>query len=276
MSRAVTSTHVSVMTLVVGEAVHEVRLLEDLSAMSDAAASHVTEVGLAAVRAHGRFTICLSGGNSPQRLYTSLAQEPYASRMPWDFVHVFWGDERCVSLDRPDNHFVMASERFPTWVPIPLNHIHRMRGEAADPKDAAREYESDLHSFFGLEKGNFPRFDLVLLGLGEDTHTASLYPGTDGIHERSRLTISHYVPQRSQFRITLTFPVINNAAQVCFLVAGTEKAQALRTVLEADATETVAPARFIKPIQGKIVWFVDRKAASMLCRDDLSPSELRR
>ena len=268
MSRAVTSTHVSVMTLVVGEAVHEVRLLEDLSAMSDAAASHVTEVGLAAVRAHGRFTICLSGGNSPQRLAHVTGPRTGTPLGCHGISSTSSGDERCVSLDRPDNHFVMASERFLTRVPIPLNHIHRMRGEAVIRKMLPVNTRV-ICIVLRPGEGNFPRFDLVLLGLGEDADTASLYPGTDGIHERSRLTISHYVPQRSQFRITLTFPVINNAAQVCFLVAGTEKAQALRTVLEADATETVAPARFIKPIQGKIVWFVDRKAASMLCRDDL-------
>jgi len=264
------------MTLGVSEAVHEVRLFEDLRAMSAAAADHVSQVALDAVRTHGRFAIALSGGNTPRPLYALLAKEPHASRIPWDVVHVFWGDERCVPLDRPDNHYTMASDLFLSKVPIPDANIHRMRGEASDPKDAAREYESELHSFFGPEKADFPRFDLVLLGLGDDGHTASLYPGAEGLKKFSRLVVAHYVPQRSQYRITLTYPVINNARQICFLVVGKEKSQALRSVLRLETAEPMVPAHGIKPIDGKIVWFVDQGAVSLIRGDVDHPFEQRR
>ncbi len=238
------------------------RISEDLDELSDHAAKIFTEAALSAVKRESRFTVCLSGGSTPRRLYGLLAQKQISDQIPWQKVHIFWGDERCVPLGNPDNHFSMTSELLLNHVPIPPENIHPMHGEYQDPEQAAREYESHLTEFFGLEPGEFPSFDLILLGMGDDGHTASLYPGSPGLMENRLMVFAHYIPQRQNHRLTLTFPVINSAHRVVFLVAGAEKAEALRSVLE-DEKGLNRPAMLIDPTNGTVTWLVDRAAAGL-------------
>jgi len=241
----------------------ELRIFKDLLELSVHAAARFVELALDCVKRQGEFTVCLSGGSTPVDTYDLLGREPHRSAIPWGKVHIFWGDERCIPLDRPDNHYTLASELFLRKVRIPKSNIHRMRGEADDPTAAADEYQAMLQSFFKLSPGTYPRFDLILLGMGEDGHTASLYPGTRGLEEQEGLVAGHYVPQRKGFRLTLTLPVLCNAAQVMFMVSGKSKATALRSVLRRP-DEKVLPAQMVRPLNGTLVWLVDEAAAGEL------------
>jgi len=240
----------------------ELRVFPNLEELSDHAANLFVRNAQKAVKTESRFTVCLSGGSTPRRLYALLAQHPVRDQVPWQQVHIFWGDERCVPLSSPDNHFAMTSELLLNKVPIPADNIHRMRGESPDPETAAKEYEAELSRFFRLGPSEFPCFDLIFLGMGDDGHTASLYPGTPALQERERLVVAQYVPQRENYRLTLTFPVINSARRVVFLVAGAEKANALHHVLEGNAGFD-RPASLVKLSRGNVVWLVDRLAANI-------------
>jgi 6-phosphogluconolactonase len=242
----------------------EIQVFPDPSAMSLHAAGLIAELAGRPVDREGRFTLCLSGGSTPRETYALLAAPQLADEIPWPGVHIFWGDERCIPLERPDNHFTMTSDLLFSKVPIPAENIHRMRGEADDPEEAARDYELELIRFFGLKRGEIPRFDLVLLGMGEDGHCASLYPGTAGLAERGDLVVAHYVPQREGHRLTLTLRVLNNARQIIFLVTGESKAEALKAVLDGENDEADLPAGRVRPRKGKVRWLVDRAAAGLL------------
>jgi len=239
---------------------------ENLGDLSREAATRFADLAREAVQDRGRFTVALSGGSTPRRTYSLLAEEPIRSKAPWEKIHIFWGDERCVPLERPDNHFTMTSELLLSKIPIPMANVHRMRGEVADPYEAASDYQDSLREFFRLGLKEFPRFDLIFLGMGADGHTASLFPGTPGLEERERLVTAHYVPKVGMNRLTLTYPVLNNARVVMFLAAGTEKAEALRSVLAEDSCRPTPPARLVKPLEGEVIWMVDRAAAKFLDR----------
>jgi len=254
--------HLSDGSIESGNPNRQLRVFANLEELSDHAANLFVSTAHEAVKTESRFTVCLSGGSTPRRLYAQLAQDPIRNQVPWQQVHIFWGDERCVSLSSPDNHFAMTSELLLNKVPIPAENIHRMLGESPDPETAAKEYDAELSRFFRLGPSEFPRFDLVFLGMGDDGHTASLYPGTPGLQERGRLVVAQYVPQRENYRLTLTFPVINSARRVVFLVAGAEKADALHHVLEGSAGFD-RPASLVKPSLGIVVWLVDRLAANI-------------
>jgi 6-phosphogluconolactonase len=220
-----------------------------------------------AVRAKGIFAVALSGGSTPKRLYQMLANKGTAStRTPiaWDKVHFFWGDERQVPPDHPDSNYRMAYETLLSKLPVPSEHVHRIHAEGPDARAGARAYEQVLTDFFGLRAGQYPRFDLVLLGLGSDGHVASLFPGTQALDERRRLVIATWVERFQVWRITLTLPVLNNAASVLFLVSGVEKAKILKKVLEPEHNYDHYPAQFIRPREGRAVWLVDEAAAACL------------
>jgi len=244
----------------------ELNVFPNLDELSRQAAARFARMARETVREHGRFTVCLSGGSTPRQTYSLAAQEPPRSQIPWDAVHIFWGDERCVPLARPDNHFTMTMELLISRVPIPKGSVHRMRGEAANPHEAAPEYEASLREFFGLGPTGIPRFDLILLGMGADGHTASLFPGSPGLEERDKLVVAHYVPKVGMNRLTLTYPVLNNARVIMFLAAGNEKAEALKSVLADDTCGPILPARLVKPVEGEVIWMVDRAAARLLDR----------
>jgi 6-phosphogluconolactonase len=179
-------------------------------------------------------------------------------------MHVFWGDERHVPPDHPDSNYRMANEVLLSQVPIPPANVHRIKSEHPDARQAADDYEQTLQAFFRLAAGQHPRFDLIFLGLGPEGHTASLFPGTQALHETHRLVVSTWVGKFFTDRITLTPPVLNNAAGVVFLVSGEDKALALKAVLEGHDEPEQLPAQLIRPAHGRLLWLVDRAAASLL------------
>lgn len=211
----------------------------------------------------GRFSVALSGGSTPKGLYSLLLTPEFRDQIPWTRVHLFWGDERCVPPDHPESNYGMVHETLLSKVPIPEENVYRMKGER-DPQAAADEYELILRRSFQLSEGDLPRFDLILLGLGEDGHTASLFPHSDALRETKRLVTAVYVPELKSYRLTLTLPVLNNAADVFFLVAGKSKAGILRDVLQGKDGSENLPAQRIRPQLGRVVWLVDQAAAELL------------
>ncbi len=220
-----------------------------------AAAEHVSVLAAAAIKERGHFSIVLSGGRTPAALFQALVD----ADIDWQYVYVFWGDERCVPPDDPDSNYGMAYETLLQHVPVPPENIHRMAGDI-DPAQAAAEYEHQLRIFFG--KHTAPRFDLILLGMGDDGHTVSLFPGTAAIHETRRWVVAHHVEKLDSWRITLTPVVINAARQVTFLVKGASKAPAFKRVLSGEFNPDEYPSQIIKPADGDLLWLVDAAAAT--------------
>jgi len=248
----------------------EIRVFGDLAELSRAAAAEFARRAEEAARATGRFTVALSGGSTPRGVYSLLAEDDsLRRRVPWNRTHFFWGDERPVPPDHPESNYGMAGEVMLSRVPIPPENVHRILGENRDTARAADEYERTLRDFFRLSEGEFPRIDLVLLGLGPDAHTASLFPGTRALRERRRLALAIWVEQLDTERITLTPPVLNGADCVIFLVSGEEKAMALKAVLEGKPDPDRLPAQMIRPGRGALIWLVDRAAAHLLERHGL-------
>lgn len=217
-----------------------------------------------AVRKKGFFTVALSGGSTPKGLYRKLAGGPYREKIPWSKVHFFWGDERCVPPGHPDSNYHMARESLFNKVPIPEVNIYRMPAELEDHDRAAAEYEKTIRTFFHLAAGEKPSFDLVLLGMGDDGHTASLFPRTSALEDRDHLVSANYIEKLSAWRLTLTVPVINRAAQILFLISGESKASVLREVLEGDFQPLRLPSQLIRPVHGRLLFIADRLAAGKL------------
>jgi len=245
----------------------EIRILADVGEVCRASAEEFVRQADGFVRTNGRFTVALSGGSTPRGLYRLLAGEgepALPGRIPWRQIHFFWGDERHVPPDHPDSNYRMAREALLSRVPVPPENIHRIPAENRDAAFAAEQYAQTLHDAFRLTAGQFPRFDLILLGMGPDGHTASLFPGTDALRERERPVVAQWVETFQASRITLTLPVLNNAACVIFLVAGQEKAETLRAVLQGGGQPDRFPAQLIRPSQGRLLWMLDRAAARLL------------
>jgi len=217
-----------------------------------------------AIQAKGFFTVVLSGGSTPRGLYTMLASDLYREQVSWPDVYLFWGDERCVLPDHPDSNYRMAYESLICRVPIPKEHVYRIPAEHEDHTQAAMEYEHTLKAFFHLNEGEIPRFDLILLGMGDDGHTASLFPFSSALDTTRRLVIPNYVGKLETYRITLTVPVINQAAEVMFLISGELKAPVLREVLEGDYQPRRLPTQFIQPVNGRLLFIADHTAAGKL------------
>jgi len=234
----------------------------DASSLAEAAAQLVVDAANEAVEARGRFMLCLAGGETPRATYERLARATFNTRMPWDRTSIFFGDERAVAPDDAESNYRMAQEALLSRVPVSPSRIFRMRGEDGDAEAAAVEYASVLADAFGTRRGELPRFDLVLLGLGVDGHTASLFPSSPVLREVFRpVAAVHVAAARIPQRLTLTFPVLNAAARVLFLVTGAEKAKILRKVLDERAA---LPATMVRPTDGELIWLVDRPAASLL------------
>lgn len=219
-----------------------------------AAAQFVARASEASAQS-GRFAVALSGGSTPKSLYSLLAKPEYRDRIDWPRVHFFWGDERCVPPDHPDSNFLMAREALLQKIHVPSENIHRMMGEV-EPAQAAPAYEEELRRFFALAQGAWPRFDLIYLGLGEDGHTASLFPGSPVLNDSTRLVAADYVEKLQAHRLTLTLPVINNAAQVTFLVSGESKAGIVKEILRANGGATNYPAARVNLPGGRLTWFI--------------------
>lgn len=226
--------------------------------MSQRAAETFLEAAERNIRGKGRFTIALSGGKTPEMFYKLLGAE-YADKIEWSKVHVFWGDERCVTPESPESNYNMAARALLSRIKIPDKNIHRIKGED-EPASAALAYEEEIRGDFGLKAFEAPAFDMVLLGLGSDGHTLSIFPATKALFEGERLVIDTYVEKLKAHRVTMTLKTVNNASIALFLVSGLDKAGILREVLQG--TGEACPARMVRP--GKLIWLVDRDAASRL------------
>jgi 6-phosphogluconolactonase len=228
-----------------------------------AAAEEVVRTANEAVAQRARFTIVLSGGSTPKSLYNLLATNARTA-LPWDRMFFFWGDERHVPPTDPDSNYRMADETLLSKIPVPAGNVFRIKAENPDAAAVAEAYEQTILKFFQLKSGEIPNFDLILLGMGPDGHTASLFPGTTALQEKSHLVVANWVEKMKTHRITLTLPVLNAARCVTFLVSGTDKASVLRAVLEEDVPEEQYPSKLVRPATGKLIWLLDRAAASQL------------
>ncbi len=244
----------------------EIKIVENLEELARTAAWKFVHLAAEAVQAKGRFTVILSGGQTPRGLYTLLASKshPFRERIPWERIHFFWGDERHVPPDNSDSNFRMAQEEMLSKVPLVSDNVHRIKAENPSADGAAEDYEKVLRDFFHLKIGELPRFDLVLLGMGSDGHTASLFPGTSSLTDREHLVAASWIEKLKTFRVTLTPPVLRNAAWVIFLVSGEEKAGTLKAVLKGDYHPEQLPSQFIRPVNGKLLWLVERSSAQLL------------
>jgi 6-phosphogluconolactonase len=245
----------------------EIRILADGAAIAKRVAEEFVQAAAAAVKEKGSFTVALAGGSTPKTLYGLLVNEPTLKALvPWDRMYLFFGDERNVGPDHADSNFRMATEAMISKAPIKPEQVTRIKGEYKDTEKAAAEYEQALRAGFTLREGQFPRFDLVLLGMGNEGHTLSLFPGTKALHETQRIVARNWVGKLFTERITLTAPAVNNAALVVFMITGADKALALKGVLEGPYEPEQLPAQMIQPANGKLEWLVDTAAGSMLSK----------
>jgi 6-phosphogluconolactonase len=234
--------------------------------LADAVAQHIVTSAAEAISSRGLFTLALAGGSTPRAAYSRLATgDCQLATGDWRLVHILWGDERCVPPDDPRSNYRMAKEALLDRVPIPPDQIHRIRGED-DPEKAAVEYEREVRALLGSEG-----LDLVLLGLGEDGHTASLFPGPSAVHETVRWVVAVPAPDGTMWRVTLTPAVLNAAKNVTFVVSGASKAVRLQQVLQGPFTPDVLPAQAIRPAQGQLTWMVDQAAAGRLRGRQVAP-----
>jgi len=239
----------------------DIRIFDDSTKLFQGAAEEFSSRATAAARAEGQFSVALSGGSTPRSLYSLLSQN---KSLPWDKIYFFFGDERHVPPDSAESNYRMVREALLSKVAIPPANVFRIPGEDADAKVAAKTYEQTLRQFFKTTSDGFPRFDMVLLGMGPDGHTASLFPGIPALQERSRWVVSDWVEKFKTDRITLTLPVLNNAAAVVFLVSGQDKAATLKEILEGKQSGELYPSKLIKPVNGELIWMIDRAAAEQL------------
>jgi len=245
----------------------EILILADSAAIAKHAAQEFIQAAATAVRERGAFRAALAGGSTPKALYSLLVDDPaLRSQIPWDRIQVFFGDERHVGPGDPDSNFRMATETMLSKVSLKANQVTRIKGEYPDAGQAAREYEDALTSHFKLKSGELPRFDLLLVGMGNEGHTLSLFPGTKALHADGRIVVSNWVGKLFTERITLTAPAACAAAEILFMVTGADKALALKGVLEGPYEPEQLPAQLLQPTNGKLLWLVDTAAGSMLSK----------
>jgi len=245
----------------------EIRILADGAAIAKRAAQEFIQAAAAAVRERGVFHVALAGGSTPKALYGLLANDPaMRSQVPWDKIQVFFGDERHVGPGHADSNFRMATEAMLSKVPLKANQVTRIKGECPDAGQAAHEYEDAIAVHFHLKAGEFPRFDLLLVGMGNEGHTLSLFPGTKALHADGRIVVSNWVGKLYTDRITLTAPAACAAAEILFMVTGADKALALKGVLEGPYEPEQMPAQLLQPKNGKLLWLVDTAAGGMLSK----------
>ncbi|HTP24601.1 MAG TPA: 6-phosphogluconolactonase [Anaeromyxobacteraceae bacterium] len=241
----------------------KIRVAPDAVALSRLAAQEVVRRASLALAQRGRFALALAGGSTPKRLYALLAEPPFSAEMPWSQTEVFFGDERHVRPDDPESNYGMARDALFSRVPIPTGNVHRIRGEEPSAEAAAQDYERELRNAFGLARTrDVPRLDLILLGMGEDGHTASLFPGNPALEERERLVVAPFVERLQAHRITVTLPVVEAARGVVFLVSGRAKAHRVAEVLAGPGDSL--PAGHARPDDGELIWLLDAGAAALL------------
>ena len=239
----------------------QVRVWSTTDELFQAAAEDFCNIGNQALRERGRFTVALSGGSTPRSLHHQLATT-FSMGLPWDKVFFFWGDERHVPPDFPESNFRMAKETLLSPLQIPVDNVFRMPGELPDANQAAAIYEQTLREFYRSAPGEFPCFDFILLGLGPEGHTASLFPETKALEEKQRLVVGNWVAVHSTWRITFTYPLLNHAANIMFLIEGSGKADIVRQALKDPSAHL--PCQGVKPVNGELRWYLDKQAGSKL------------
>jgi 6-phosphogluconolactonase len=245
----------------------QVRVLKDPAAIAACAAQEFIQASAEAVREKNSFYVSLAGGSTPKALYSLLVSDPaLRQQIPWDKMYVFFGDERHVGPGHPDSNFRMATEAMLAKAPLKAGQVTRIKGEYPDAEEAAREYEQALATFFKLKAGEFPRFDLLLVGMGSEGHTLSLFPGTKALHADGRIAVRNWVGKLYTDRITLTAHAAQAAARILFMVTGADKAPALKAVLEGPYEPEQLPAQLLQPKNGKLLWLVDTAAGGMLSK----------
>lgn len=242
----------------------EIRVFQNLEELSQAAAARFAEI-TAQPRSDNRpFSIALSGGHTPKHLYELLATQEFSSRIPWSNVHLFQVDERCVPPTSTESNYRMIREAMLDKIPLPSGHFHRMTAEQPDRDAAARSYARELQTIAAESSAKWPRLDLIFLGLGEDGHTASLFPSSAALEEEKLAVCPNWIEKLGMWRLTLTYPVLNAAARIIFLVAGAEKAKIVRRILRSPQGTPLYPAQRVKPSNGTVTWFLDEAAAQFL------------
>lgn len=241
-----------------------IKIFSNLDELNVFAAEKLFAIGNAAIEQSGKFSIALAGGSTPKALYSLLASENFRSRIDWRKGFFFFGDERNVSIDSDESNFRMANESILKPLEIPPENIFRWQTEIGDTEKIAEDYEQTIVNFFGLAKKEFPRFDLILLGMGEDGHTASLFPHTAALREIEKIAVVNFVEKFNANRLTFTFPVINNASNIIFLIGGAGKANVLKEVLEGESVPEKFPSQNVAPTDGNLFWLVEREAARFL------------
>ncbi len=240
-------------------------VFQNIEVLAGGAAGYILSAMQETLAVQDRFAMMLSGGSTPRAVYTLLASSPYKQAVDWSQVHIFWGDERCVPPDHPDSNYRMAGEVLISKVDLPAENVHRIRGEIP-PDQAAASYEIAISSYFGSETA-FPHFDLILLGMGEDGHIASLFPGSPAINETARwvVAVDHDQPPPPLVsRVTVTLPVINAARRVALIVAGEAKASTVAATLTTPEKSLVLPVQRVNPVEGELVWLLDEAAAGQI------------
>lgn len=247
----------------------QIAIYPDSDTLSREAAGYVVRMIQQAIGTRGHCMLALAGGSTPQKLYGLLASKPYRDQIDWPVVEIFWSDERCVPPESDESNYAMARESLLNHVPIPASHVHRMPADLADRDAASQAYTVEMQRVFG--RRDVPIFDLIQLGMGPEGHTASLFPHQDSLHEQHRLVMPVTVPKPPPPRLTFTPPLLNAARHVLFLVTGSDKAEALKAVLEDPYQPDEYPAQVVRPTDGEVTWMLDTAAAALLsARKDLN------
>jgi 6-phosphogluconolactonase len=241
---------------------NQIEVFENDRELVEALAKKFEELAKAAINEYGRFIVSLSGGSTPKIFYERLAEQPYAGHLQWDKILFFLGDERCVPHDHPDSNFSMINRALFTKVAIPESNIFPTIHQDTDPDGAAAQYEETLRRVYAAPNDEVPSFDLILLGLGPDGHTASLFPETKALKESKKLYVANFIPKFDGNRISMSYPLINAGKEICFIVTGDNKASILKDVLERPDRQL--PSQVVQPKTGKLVWLVDRAAVRLL------------
>jgi 6-phosphogluconolactonase len=239
-----------------------IAIYPDIHALSQQAAEYIVRIANESIADHGRFSIAFTGGTTPGETYRLLGGEPFRSQINWQLVHIFWGDERCVPQDSPDSNFYLAQKVLLNSIAIPDLQVHRMPADQPDREAASQAYAVEMQHAF--DTNGVPSFDLIHLGMGPEAHTASLFPHQASLHEKQRLVMPVSVPKPPPDRLTFTPPLLNAARNVLFLVTGSDKADALKAVIEGDYQPDEYPAQIVRPTNGEVVWMLDKAVAQKL------------
>ncbi len=240
------------------------KIFQDITELSKFAAEKFISIGNKQIEKNGRFTVALSGGSTPTHFYQMLLTDEFKDGIDWEQVYFFLGDERDVSPMSEKSNFRLVNENLLKPLKVSNTNIFRWHTEIINASEVAESYERSIKKFFGLSNGEFPNFDLIFLGMGDDGHTASLFPFSDALNETSKIVVSNYVEKLNTKRLTFTFPTINNASNIIFMITGKDKAAALKEVLEGDENREKFPSGCISPSHGKVFWLADEKAAKLL------------